>query len=267
MDPRYQDFGTENELAVILSHYNSNFVCDIVNDQISRIRSGSSMMISTPPNVVAAWEQNFKAILDQYGAENATKIQEVRYETYKEIIDIICQSYNLNFTIADIDIYSAAYTLYDFFVCRLTNYITKFYSTYVYKERSSIYESMGLSEMKKNKDSSTIYGKRMYKDIKIAVITANITRIIENINSASEFDFTTFISIVLNDDRTLCKYLLSLVSDNGNFFYDIIIPTFNNNIAEYITGIRFGIQDYASSHDMVQYNNTKDIESIPVAEE
>lgn len=260
MDPRYQDFGTENELAEILSHYNSNFVYDIVNDQINRIKSGTFTMISTPPNVVAAWEQNFKAIMDQYGADGAIKIQEVRHETYREIIDIICKAYNINFTIAEVDIYSAAYTLYDFFVCKLNNFITKFYANYIYKERTAIYESMGLSEMKKNKDSSTIYGKRMYKDIKIAVITANITRIIDNINNSIEISFDTFLSVVLNDNRTLYKYIISLISDKGNFFYDVVIPTLNNNLAEYITGVRFAIQEYATAHDMIQYS--KDNETV-----
>ena len=258
MDPRYQDFGTENELAVILSHYNSTFVYDIVNEQISKIKSGNISMISTAPNVVAAWEQNFKAIMDQYGAEGAIKIQEVRQETYREIIDIICSNFNLNFTIADVDIYSAAYTLYDFFVCNLSNYITKFYSNYIYKERSSIYEGMGLSEMKKNKDSSTIYGKRMYKDIKIAVIIANVTKIIENINSAMEFDFSTMISTII-EDKNLVRYLISLISDKGNFFQQTVIPIFNNNIPEYITSVRFAIQEYATAHDMVIYSTTENI--------
>ena len=108
--------------------------------------------------------------------------------------------------------------------------------------------------MKKNKDSSTIYGKRMYKDIKIAVITANITRIIDNINSSIEIDFDTILNVILNDNKTLYKYIISLVSDKGNFFYDVVIPTFMNNMAEYITGVRFAIQEYATAHDMVQYN-------------
>lgn len=261
MDPRYQDFGTENELAVILSHYNSNFVYDIVNEQITRIKSGSVTMISTPPNVVAAWEQNFKAIMDQYGAEGSIKIQEVRQETYREIIDIICEAYGLNFTITDVDIYSAAYTLYDFFVCNINENITKFYSTYIYRERNSIYETMGLSELKKNKDSSTIYGKRMYKDIKIAVIVANVTKIIDNINNGLEFDFPTFIGNVV-EDRNMYRYILSLVSDKGNLFHDFVIPTFNNNMAEYITSIRFKIQEFASSHDMFIYNNIKSDNSM-----
>lgn len=255
MDPHYRDMGTENELAVVLSNYNSNFVYDIVHYQIDRAISGEANTINTPPNVVGAWEQNFKAIMDQYGAEGSVKIQEVRQETYNEIIEIICNAFGLNFTVSDVDIYSAAYTLYDFFVCNYSKNIIAFYSKYIYKERSSIYESMGLSEMKKNKDSSTIYGKRMYKDIKLAVINANITKIIENINSGMEFDFASIVNTII-DDKNYARYVLSLVADNGNIFSNFIVNTVKNNMAEYITGIRFMIQELAISHDQIIYTNT-----------
>lgn len=265
MDPRYQEMGTENELAIVLSHYDSRFVYDIVNDQIQRNREGGAAVIATPPNVVAAWEQNFKAIMDQYGAEGSVKIQEVRQETYKEIIDIICQAFNLNFTVADIDIYSAAYNLYDFFVCNLQQNTTKFFSKYIYKERTSIYEGMGLSELKKNKDSSTVYGKRMYKDIKLAVINANITKIIDNICKGMEFDFPSVIGSIV-EDRNMSRYLINIVSDKGNFFQQTMVPLVMNNFAEFVTAIRLMIQELAISHDQIIYNAAPDAE-IPEDDE
>lgn len=253
MDPRYQEMGTENELAVVLSHYDSRFVYDIVHDQIERNKLGGATLIATPPNVVAAWEQNFKAIMDQYGAEGSVKIQEVRQETYREIIDIVCEAFNMNFTIADIDIYSAAYNIYDFFVCKMHEYIISFFAKYIYKERTSIYEGMGLSEMKKNKDSSTLYGKRMYKDIKIAIINANIVKIMENICNGMEFDFPTIVSTII-PDRNLCRYIINTVSDKGNIFQQTMVPMVRNNFAEYVTGIRLKIQELAISHDQIIYN-------------
>ena len=258
MDPRYQEMGTENELAIVLSHYESDYVYDIVKSQIQS--TANSSFIAPPPNVVGAWEQNFKAIMDQYGAEGSTKIQEVRQETYREIIDIICESYGLNFTISDVDMYSAAYALYDFFVCNLPGNIINFFAKYIYKERTAIYDSMCLSEMKKNKDSSTVYGKRMYKDIKIAVINANITKVLDNICGAMEFDFPTIIS-VMTDDRNLIKYILSIVSDNGDFYGNIMIPIVKTYLADYVTGIRLKIQELAISHDQVIYNAAQSVEN------
>lgn len=262
MDPRYQEMGTQNELAVVLSHYSSDFVYSIVQNQIDQTISGITTTINTPPNVVSAWEQNFRAIIDTYGAENLAQIQEVRIETYREIIDIICNAFDLNFTQDDVDLYTAAYSLYEHFVCKLPANIIHFFSRYIYKERVSIYESMGLSDMKKNKDSSTIYGKRMYKDIKLAVINANITKIINNICSSMEFDFATVVTGSI-DDKAMSKYILGIVSDKGNFFQQTIIRMVNTNLPEYVTGVRFGLQDFAISHDQIIYTNAAQASEEP----
>ena len=149
---------TENELAEVLSHYSSEFVFSIIDEALK------SRFLSVPvvamPNVVAAWEQNFKAIQAQYGAESQNEVLRVRNETYREIVDTICKEFKLNFTIDDsIDIYSAALHLYDLMVCNFTSNMISFFANFIYKERSNLYDSLGFSEMKKNIDCSTIYGK------------------------------------------------------------------------------------------------------------
>jgi len=265
MDPRYQEMGTQNELAVVLSHYSSDFVYSIVQNQIMQTLSGTTTTINTPPNVVSAWEQNFKAIIDTYGSENLDKIQEVRTETYREIIEYICNAFSLNFTIDDVDLYTAAFTLYEHFVCNLPKNIINFFAVYIYKERVSIYEGMGLSDLKKNKDSSTIYGKRMYKDIKLAVINANITKIINNICNGMEFDFSTFITISIRD-KNLAKYILGIVSDAGNFFQQTVTNMVRTNLPEYVTGVRFAIQEFAISHDQIIYTNASQASEEPDGE-
>nr|DAR38399.1 MAG TPA: hypothetical protein [Caudoviricetes sp.] len=253
MDNRYYEMGTENELATILSHYDSNFVYDTINFQVNRVRS-TAYNLTPIPNIVGAWEQNFKAIIDQYGAEGMTQIQEVRQETYNEIINIICNAYGLTFTISDVDVYNAAYTLYDIFVCNMSALIINFFAKYIYKERNGLYDSMGLAEYKKNKDSSTIYGKKVYKDIKLAVINANIIKVIDNICNGMEFDYPTFIMSAIENAET-SNFILSVSADQGNFFVQNIVPMIRMNYAEYITGIRFQIQDLAIAHEQAQNPN------------
>lgn len=250
MDNHYYEMGTENELATILSHYDSNFVYDTINFQVNHVRN-TAYNLTPIPNIVDAWEQNFKAIIDQYGAEGMTQIQEVRQETYHEIINIICNAYGLSFTIEDVDPYTAAYTLYDIFVCNMSALTINFFAKYIYKERNALYDSMGLSEYKKNKDSSTIYGKKVYKDIKLAVINANIIKVIDNICAAMEFDYPTFIMSSIENRETV-DFILRITSDQGNFFTQNIIPMIKMNYAEYITGIRFQIQDLAIAHEQAQ---------------
>lgn len=250
MDNRYYEMGTENELATILSHYDTNFVYDAINFQVNRVRN-TAYNLTPIPNIVGAWEQNFKSIIEQFGAEGMAQIQDVRQETYREVINIICNAYGLNFTIADVDPYTAAYALYDIFVCNMSAIIINFFAKYIYKERNAIYDSMGLSEFKKNKDSSTIYGKKVYKDIKLAVINANIIRVIDNICGSMEFDYTTFMMSAIENKESV-NFILTITGDQGNFFAQNIIPMVKMNYAEYITGIRFQIQDLAIAHEQAQ---------------
>lgn len=251
MDKHYNEMGISTELSSVLSHYDSRFIYDIVNDQINKIKS-SNISLSKPSNIVAAWEANFNAMREIYGSEDATQIMEVRKESYDEIIDIICQAFNLNFTIEDINSFRTALILYDFFICNINVNIINFFSKFIYNERASLYDSLSLFEMKKNKDSSTLYAKRMYKDIKLAVIIANINKILNEICNSMEFDFYTFVSTVV--DENYKNELMRLVSEKGNFFTEIIVPIINNNLAEYVTGIRLTIQELAISYDQIIYS-------------
>lgn len=239
---------TENEVAVVLSHYNSDFVFSIVDNAMKR--RFLEVPIIAVPNVVGAWEQNFKAIRAQYGAENNEEIMRVRNETYKEIIDDICREFKLSFTIDDtVDLYSAAYHLYDLFVCKFIENMTTFFANYIYKERSSIYDSLGLADKKKNKDSSTIYGKKIYKDIKLAVINANIDMVVSEICSM-DIPFASIISLIYGSNSELKRYIISIVSADSDFMDNVYVPVMNSFIRpDIITSIRFKLQEIAMAHD------------------
>lgn len=251
------NIATENELAEVLSHYSSEFVFTIIDEALKSRFLG--VPVVSMPNVVAAWEQNFKAIQAQYGSESHSEVLRVREETYREIINTICREFGLNFTIdEDVDIYSAAFHLYDLMVCNFTANMITFFANFIYKERASLYESLNLSELKKNKDSSTIYGKKIYKDIKLAVINANIDMIINEI-SGMEIPFYSIIGIICGNNSELKKYFLSIVSEEPGFFQRAYIPVLNSDIrADVITGIRFKLQEIAIMHDQTVDNSEID---------
>ena len=240
---------TESELAEVLSHYDSEFVYNIVDEAL---KSRFQCVPVTPiPNVVAGWESNFKAIIANYGNMEAhAQVINVRNETYREIIDTICKEFNLNFTIDDsVDLYSSAYHLYDFFVSNFSNNMISLFANFIYKERSSLYDILNLSEMKKNKDGSTIYGKKIYKDVKLAVINANIDTVIKAVCD-TDIPFHSIISLICGNNSELKTYFLSIVSANQDFLNTAYVPVLNSDIqAEIITGIRFKLQQIAISHD------------------
>ena len=239
---------TENELAVVLSHYSSEFVFSIVDEAMKSRFNG--VPLASVPNVVGAWEQNFKAIKAQYGIESHEEVLRVRNETYREIIDAICKEFSLIFTIDDsVDLYSAAFHLYDLLVCGFMENMTTFFANFIYRERSSLYDSLDLANLKKNKDSSTVYGKKIYKDIKLAVINANIDMVITAV-CGMDIQFYNIISTICGANSELKKYILSIVSSNSEFFRTAYVPVLNSDIRpDVITAIRFKLQEIAISHD------------------
>lgn len=260
------NIATENELAEVLSHYSSEFVFSIIDKSMSnRFLTVPSVAI---PNVVGAWEQNFKAIIAQYGSDSTMEVARVRSETYREIIDAICKEFNLNFTIDDsVDLYSAAYQLYDLFVCNFAESLTTFFANFIYRERSSLYDSLGLADMKKNKDSSTIYGKKIYKDIKLAIINANIDMVIREV-CAMEFPFHAIISLICGNTSELKKYILTIVSADNTFFQNAYVTALNSDIrAELITAIRIKLQKLALSHEQIVDASELNVVAQPATED
>lgn len=242
------NINTENELAEVLSHYSSEFIFSIVNEAMKN--RFLNVPIAAIPNVVGAWEQNFKAIIAKYGSESKELVLQVRNDTYDEIIEMICKEFGLNFTIDDsIDKYSAAFHLYSLLVCNFTDNLIAFFASFIYKERNALYESLGLSEYKKNKDSSTLYGKKVYKDIKLIVINANIDMVISEICNM-DIPFHTIIGNICGTNSELKKYYMSIISDSEGFFQKAYIPVMNSDIrADIITGIRFKLQELIMAHD------------------
>lgn len=240
---------TENELAEVLSHYNSDFVFSVVDDAMKK--RFQTVPIIAMPNVVAAWEQNFKAIIAQYGEASTSEVFRVRDETYREIISTICNEFGLNFTVDDtIDLYSAAYHLYNFLVSGFIDSMTSFFANYIYKERSNIYEALRFADLKKNKDSSTIYSKKIFKDIKLAIINANIESVISYVCSM-DIPFYNVIQMIFGFNSEMSKYYTTIISSADNdFFNRVYIPVLNCDIRpEVITGIRLKICEYAKAHE------------------
>lgn len=219
---------TETELAEILSHYNSEFVLSVVEEAMKR------RFIEYPytpiPNVVAAWETNFKLIMNKYRdlPEAKTEIPRVRSETYQEIIDFICKQFDLSFTEdQNVDLYSAANLMYEFFVCKFLPYMTDFFARYIYTERNSLYEELHLSDYKKNKDSSTIYGKKIYKDVRMAVVNANVGYIVEQMKG---FDISLSEIFALALPTQVANNLDSLILSNSDFYHNYYVSLLNTDM-------------------------------------
>lgn len=204
----------EYNVAEILSHFDSDVVLDIMEDKIQNMNLAATYI---QPNIVDSFENNFKAMQAQFPGDS-DNIRSIRARVYMDIIEILCKHFNLQFNTMDdsIDLYTAAYYLYDFLVCNFKTYMENFFTSFIINNKDSLYRALDLDALKKNKDSSMVYNKMVYDDNKFVVICSNLGKVIKYI---STMDITlenifksTYASLEIN------MFLCNAFMDLGDFF-------------------------------------------------
>ena len=239
INSRVYDIAAEGELANVLSHYSYDFIYDTIETNI-RMVANRNVNVLNMPNFVGAIEQDMAYIKARYHSEE--EVNGTRQEVYRTIIDILCREYHLIFNdVPGLDYYSVAFVLYDFLVANFNNYMTSFFTTYIYNESNSLYEALNLSAAKKNKDTSSIYAKKLYEDPKLATIASNLMTILYSM-SAYDIPFEAIIRTVLIS--TGADILYVAVTPEGDFFKEVyckcLLDEMNLPIA--ITSIRLEMQ-------------------------
>lgn len=222
-DSQAYNINLENEVSRLLSHFESDFVLDVVeNNMNSRLRFNTIPMV----NLCGSFEQTFKTMLANYPA-SYEQIMIVRSKTYGEIVDGLCRAHNLSFKDPmNTDLYSIAYYLYGFLVSDfqkiMVNYITKL----ILREKESLLLTIGYDDTKKSRDVNMINGIKVEKDNKIITLSAHLPEIIQIIGNLP----ITLNDIIVNTytDPAIIEYMSSVMYDNGNFFKDEYMRQFNN---------------------------------------
>lgn len=234
----------ENELTSVIAHFNTEFIMTVVSRAIESKFYPNSY--ATIPNLVDSLNMNFDQIVQYYQSQDASeRIATLRYETFREIINRICGVYNLNFTVEDVDVYTAARFLYDFFISNFTYYMCNFFAQYIIREIDSLYEAMNLGDLRKNKDTSTIYNKKIFENEKLAIAMAHIDKVVRYIEGM-DFSFQYIVSNCGLNLETV-NYLLSIVSPAGDFYKDHYVYLMRNDAVRPndLNYIRFAIRNIA----------------------
>ena len=245
MNSEQYNIVSENELTEVLAHFNTEFIMSIIDSAIANRANPTAF--SSNPNIIDAWDANFKQIMNYYGSTDVNeRISTLRVDTYQEIIKRICSYHGLNFTVDDVDLYSAAHYLYQFFVADYLKYLDQFFAMYIITECGGLYDAMNLGNLKKNKDTSTIYSKKIFSDPRLAIINANIDMVVTYICGMDINLDQIFARCGLTNQEA--SYLSQLVSDQGDFFKSHYVTTIANDYVRPIrlNSIRFIIRSLAS---------------------
>lgn len=232
----------EYNITEILAHFDSNYIFDILEDKLENISFASSLIES---NIVGSFETNFKAMNDQFQGDSQN-IRNIREQVYTDIIRVLTEKFNLQFNTVDpnIDLYTAAYYLYDFLICNRNNIMINFFTAFIVNNKDSLYFILNIEDFRKNKDSAAAYGKHIYKeDQQFAAISANMSNVINYISNLDITLLNIFQSTYKNPN--LVMFLDNAFADRGNFFKDFYCNVINNpeELPIIITNIRLSLQN------------------------
>ena len=235
------DIITEGELAAILRNFDPDMIYNVLeNNMVYKYREYEV----TLTNIVTSLEYTFKMIIDQYGDDIAIKNK--RDAVYQLIIKRICEFHRLEYPIIEdnTDIYALASIMYEFFVSNFVNNISKFFVSYIFREKESIYNmALTFDDDKKIKNISITYAKKIYEaDPEIGVIHAFAPKIAE---SMTQFPITIhqYIDGVYSEEKEKAAFLKSVLPDNDDFYPNYVVPYILNFGTRIVIDIRLSLQN------------------------
>ena len=223
---------SEYNITELLSHFDADYILSVLEDELNSINIASTII---KPNIVTSFEENFKTMREEFPGDEAN-IVSIREKVYMNIIEILCNKFNLQFNYNDetIDKYTAAYYAYDFLVCNRNNIMINFFTSFIINNKNSI------NVEKKNKDSSVVYNKNIYTDPKLIAISANMEKVIKYISEIDVRLVDIFSSTYINQETVM--FLDNAFADRGNFFKTYYCNISTEDMPIVITNIRLQLQ-------------------------
>ena len=191
-------------------------------------------------NFVEALELSFKQTLETYPTYT-DEIRRVRVETYIEIINRLSKNFGIRilYDSANTDLRYLASNLYDLLVTRYDDYVFAFLYNFIVSQKEVIYSSLGLEKNKKIRDVGTMYNREYFEDQHLAVINANLVKVL---NMISGLDIAPNIvlqymrfnsSDVTTDAETIDMNgfnILQYIDPSTDLFRVMILPLLQNQL-------------------------------------
>ena len=256
--PTY-DITNEYNLSEMLEHFDSEYIFDVINNKLNNIDFAS---ILPEPNITISFENTFKAWDEKYPGDT-DNVRLIREQVYTDIINAICNRFNLRFNAEDDNInrFTAAYYLYDFLVCHRVTYMVNFFTSFIINNKADLVQILSAEDYKRNKDSASTYSKQIYTDQTYGLISANIEQVLGFIAELDITLYNIFQSIYANPSEL--EFLDNAFADKGNFFKDFYASILDQpeNLPIVIVNIRLALQNLVgninsqSIQELMVYND------------
>lgn len=244
------DFGivSDSEIISIISNFSDDMIMDVIlKNSENKFRPYQHYV----GNLISAIESTFSVNQEDY-PQFYSEITNRRNEIYSNILSILCSLHGLSLNIDEnTDLYSLAFVLYDFTISKFTINMINFFANYIIGETNHLYEYLNLRELKKNKDNSSSYSKKIFKgNHKLATIHANLETVIDCI-CGLDIDLSTLV-IVSTSDKNLTSFITSNINEVSNLFKVLFVPYIKDPRyrAVIITLVRMRLQELEAVTDL-----------------
>lgn len=232
---------TDAAIGEVLSNFSTEYIMHVVEDSLSkRFRPFDGPM----PNMVDVLERQFNLVINN-SPDYVEKINDVKKETYIEIITFITDYYQLNVTVdlQEMDIsylHTIAKMMYDVFVGRFTDCMIGFFVNYIIDNADTIYSYLkSMDNINRPRDNG-VYAKNNFIDEKFILIHANANMVIYNI-AGYDVSLNTLLKYFFIGP--IAENLSSILEDRGDIYknyYTYYIKS--DNAPELITRVKLELQ-------------------------
>lgn len=258
---------TDMAIGTILSNFETAYIMNTIQNSLEmRFRPFDEPM----PNYVDILNRQFEGVLISAPLYR-DEILEVRTRTYQEIIECICDYYNLQFAesfdnIQPQELFGIAHAMYEVFVSSFTRYMVDFFIRYIINNADGIYNYLLNDENIRRIKEKEMQERNTYIDSKYVLIHQNLNRIV--------MDMTMY-DITLND---LLAYFFSpaeynrmssLLLDKGNIYKDHYASFLLDQryMANLLTVLKLSLQSHTHEENKLNEYIFKEREQVQQAPE
>lgn len=201
---------TDSALESILYNISDDYIQASIEEALKyKFRPYATRM----PNIVYLLENKFISIKSVYTGSNQQIIDEKRETLYTNIINQICNYYNLSIVneIPTEHIYMVTYMLYQILVSEFSERMLAMFSNFVFNNRDSLYHSLSQAQI----DDRSAYTKKVYTDPVQIAIYENMTFILDNVAS---LDFSMEVLLALLADKNASDIICRYIGENRSLY-------------------------------------------------
>lgn len=202
---------SDYELSTILGNFSDDYIFMSVKNALEyKYRPFNSNRM---PNFPTQLYNQFQGIMDHAGTYTKD-VQDRLDEIFGQIINIICESYNLSVDVSNIledQLYSMASTLYQLFISEFSENMFNLFIDYIMNNIDSLVNAIPENE----RVIKSLYSKKIYSNPNYGIGYDNIEKII-NIISELDIDFYTLIKAISNP--SIADFISVYVKDCGDIY-------------------------------------------------